>query len=129
DGIYLCGECQGPKEVELAIAQGAGAAGRAGALLARKYLEIEAITSHVNPELCLGCGRCVEICTYHAISLITDPKTGMPKAFTNEAVCKGCGLCDATCPNEAIRLRHFERAQIMAMIDSLFEEEWGVKGA
>ncbi len=129
DGIYLCGECQGPKEVELAIAQGAGAAGRAGSLLARNYLEIEAITSHVNPELCLGCGRCVKICTFHAISLVSDPQTGMPKAFVNEAVCKGCGLCGATCPNEAVRLRHFERAQILSMIDSLFEEEWGVKGA
>ncbi|MFX0090134.1 MAG: FAD-dependent oxidoreductase [Candidatus Hodarchaeota archaeon] len=128
DGIYLCGECQGPKELELAIAQGAGAAGRAGALLSKEYLEIEAITSHVNPELCLGCGRCVKICTFQAISLISDPKTGMPKAFTNEAICKGCGLCDATCPNEAIQLRHFNRAQIISMIDALFEEEWGVGG-
>ncbi|MHA2232825.1 MAG: 4Fe-4S binding protein, partial [Candidatus Hodarchaeales archaeon] len=121
NGIYLAGGCQSPKEVEYSIAQGAGAAARAGALLAKDYLETEAITSQVNEELCIGCGRCLSICTFDAIEFVKHPVSGEYKARTNEALCKGCGLCGSVCPNDAINLRHFEREQIECMIDAFLE--------
>jgi heterodisulfide reductase subunit A len=122
NGVFLAGGCQSPKEVEYAIAQAAGAAARAGALLAKDYLETEAITSHVNEELCIGCGRCLSICTFDAIEFVKHPVSGEFKARTNEALCKGCGLCGSVCPNDAITLRHFEREQIECMIDAFLEE-------
>ena len=122
NGVFLAGGCQGPKEVEYAIAQGSGAAARAGALLAKDYIETEAITSYVNEELCIGCGRCLSICTFSAIEFVKHPVSGEFKARTNEALCKGCGLCGSVCPNDANVLRHFEREQIECMIDAFLEE-------
>ncbi len=122
DGVFLTGGCQSPKEIEYAVAQGSGAAARAGALLAKDYLETEAITSHVNEELCIGCGRCLSICPFDAIEFVKHSESGEFKARTNEALCKGCGLCGSVCPNDAITLRHYEREQIECMIDEFLKE-------
>jgi heterodisulfide reductase subunit A len=83
-------------------------------------METEATTSVVNEELCIGCGRCTEICPYDAISLIENEK-GEYKSRINSAMCKGCGLCASVCPNGAITPRHFTKPQILAMIDALLE--------
>jgi heterodisulfide reductase subunit A len=119
-GIFLCGNCHSPKELPLAIAQALGAASRACSLLSKGYIETEATTSIVNEELCIGCGRCVEVCPFSAISLVENDK-GEPRSSINTAMCKGCGLCAAVCPNKAITPRFFATEQILAMIDAALE--------
>jgi len=52
----------------------------------------------VNAEQCTGCGVCVEICPFGAISLNAN------QATVDEALCTGCGLCVKECPNSAISL-------------------------
>ena len=49
----------------------------------------------VNPERCVGCGRCVAECGQEAIEI----RDG--KAFINEK-CAGCVHCIAICPKQAI---------------------------
>ena len=49
---------------------------------------------HVNEELCVGCGACVQACLFGAIEL-------EEKARITEA-CRGCGSCVSVCPCEAI---------------------------
>jgi heterodisulfide reductase subunit A len=120
EGIFLCGNCQSPKEVSSIIAQASGAASKACALLSKGEIETEAITAVVNEDLCIGCGRCTEVCPFSAISLIKNSK-GESKALVNDALCAGCGTCASVCPNGAINPRHFEKAQIIAMIDELME--------
>ncbi len=120
DGIFLCGNCHSPKELPLATAQALGAASRACALLSKGFIETEATTSIVDQELCIGCGRCVEVCPFNAISLLEND-VGEPKSFINTAMCKGCGLCAAVCPNTAITPRFFGTKQILAMIDAALE--------
>ena len=58
---------------------------------------IEGINIRVDPDVCEGCGTCVETCIFDAISI----KDGI--AVHNEA-CRGCGRCVRYCPNNAVTL-------------------------
>jgi heterodisulfide reductase subunit A len=120
DGVYLCGTAHSPKDIVDSISQALGAASRATIPLTLGTITTEGATSWVNEELCIGCGRCIDTCTFDAISLEKNEK-GEDKARINDAICKGCGSCASVCPNSAIIPRHFERAQILAMIDELLE--------
>jgi heterodisulfide reductase subunit A len=120
DGIFLCGNCHSPKELPLAVAQALGAASRACSILSKGFIETEATTSIVDSELCIGCGRCIAVCPFKAISLVEND-VGEPKSSINIAMCKGCGLCAAVCPNKAITPRFFTTEQILAMIDAALE--------
>lgn len=124
DGIFLCGAAHAPATIPEAIAQGYGAASRAAIPLARGYVQVEAITSHVNEEKCRGCGRCVDACEYKALELL-ELEGGKKVSRTNEVLCKGCGTCAATCCNGAITMRHYTSEQINAMIDAALSEETG----
>jgi heterodisulfide reductase subunit A len=76
----------------------------------------------VNPALCRACGRCVEICDFHAPEL-KEQEGGLTAAVINQALCKGCGTCASLCPTGAISARHFTDQQIFAMIESLLLRE------
>jgi ferredoxin len=58
----------------------------------------------VNPELCNGCGKCVDVCHAEAISI--DPQACVK---ITDSLCIGCGLCAYVCPQEAISLIESER--------------------
>ena len=117
DGIYLCGACQGPKDIPESITQAMGAASRASILLKAGEVEVDLAKAAVNEDLCIGCGRCATVCPYSAIEI--DPSG---KASVIEASCKGCGVCTAECPTKAIQLRHFKDNQILAAIDGILAE-------
>ena len=50
----------------------------------------------VWPEYCKGCGRCIEACPKHCISLGTEinPLTGLIPISLDLEACNGCGLCE-----------------------------------
>ncbi len=50
----------------------------------------------VNDELCNYCGKCSEICQYHAIVCLKD------KVLVFEHLCHSCGGCMLICPVNAI---------------------------
>ena len=54
----------------------------------------------VFPEFCKGCGRCIECCPKHCISLGTEinPLTGLIPIILDLEACNGCGLCITACP-------------------------------
>lgn len=60
----------------------------------------------INPELCTGCGSCVEKCQMDAITLVED------KSQVNLDRCIGCGVCAVNCPSAAITLLQKEEEQI-----------------
>jgi heterodisulfide reductase subunit A len=120
DGIFLCGSCQSPKELSSIIAQASGAASKACSLLSKGAIETEAIIAQVEPELCIGCGRCEEVCEYKAIR-VSEVEKGIFVAQLNEGICKGCGACAVACPTGAISARHFTDEQIIAMIEAIAE--------
>ncbi|HKQ61599.1 MAG TPA: 3-methyl-2-oxobutanoate dehydrogenase subunit VorB [Candidatus Polarisedimenticolaceae bacterium] len=54
----------------------------------------------VFPQLCKGCGRCIEACPRHCISLgeAIHPASGFVPVVLDLAECTACGLCLSACP-------------------------------
>lgn len=119
EGIFLAGCCQFPQDIGDSISQASAVASKVAALLSREKISLAPITSTVIEEYCRGCGRCAEVCEFHAIELIEKGKDTYV-AQVNEAICKGCGTCVAACPTGAIDLKHFMRGQIEAQLEALF---------
>ena len=117
DGLFLAGMCNYPKPVDEAISQAQAAVARAGVLLAKEEMKLDAVKSYVT-EACDGCGLCVDVCPYRAIALETYPNNGRTamRIKTDAALCKGCGLCAATCPKEGVNIYGFTQDQIRAQV-------------
>jgi heterodisulfide reductase subunit A len=133
DGVFLCGCAQWPKNIQDSISQATGAAGRASRFLSRKEITTSGLVAEVNPDKCIGCGECLEVCPYNAIELIDETKEYedvsivVSKSNINSALCKGCGTCAGTCKVGAIMVKHYDYDQISAMIDTYLLEEKEVK--
>ncbi|KAF1085775.1 ferredoxin [Sporotomaculum syntrophicum] len=65
----------------------------------------------------MGCGACVEVCTYGALVL-----NKAKRVEVNPVLCKGCGLCNTKCPPGAISLKHFTDQEINSEIDVVIHE-------
>lgn len=124
-GVFLAGACQGPKDIPDTVAQAGAAAVKVTALLSKDKLETEPSVSKVDQRNCAGCGHCVNICPYRAISLITIQEKMAGKiierqvADVNSSLCRGCGACTVTCRSSSIGLKHFTNKQILAEVDAL----------
>jgi heterodisulfide reductase subunit A2 len=122
DGLFVAGLAHFPKTIEESISQANAAVSRAGVILSRDRMHLDAVKSFVTDE-CDGCAVCLDVCPYDAISLIETPVNGhvRKKISTAEALCKGCGLCEATCPKEGVQVHNFTsdqlRAQVYAALD------------
>ncbi len=56
---------------------------------------------YVNEERCRGCGLCVEVCPFDALSLKNG--SGQAKvAYLEPSLCRGCNLCTSVCPTDAV---------------------------
>ena len=117
-GVFLAGCAEGPKDIKDSVTQASAAAGRAGILMAKGSVTVEAITSMVDIDKCVGCGLCTKVCPYNAITVDKETK----KAVVVEAACAGCGTCGAECPFGAIEMRHFTDEQINEQIDAATRE-------
>jgi len=62
------------------------------------------MAAQVEQELCIGCGRCADVCWHEGIELVGR------KAHKRDA-CIGCGYCFQVCPTKAL---HVEQATILA---------------
>jgi heterodisulfide reductase subunit A len=121
DGVYLCGMAHYPKHIPEAINQAYGAAGRVLTMLSRDIVTVSGAVTEVDEKKCIGCGACVEACTYGALEL-QDSRQGK-KAVVNPVLCKGDGLCNAKCPTGAISLKHFTDEELESQIDAAAPEE------
>ena len=109
-GMFLAGAAQAPKDIPEAVAQASGAAAKAISILSQERLFHAPTVAKVNVNLCTGCGMCVHVCPYEALSL----KDG--KAEVNEILCEGCGTCSATCLRAAIEVKNLTPLQVHEMI-------------
>jgi heterodisulfide reductase subunit A len=78
-------------------------------------LEDEGLCEHDTPvvdgETCSGCGTCISICPFDAMSKDEEGITQV-----DEALCKGCGLCAASCPERAITMTAYTNEVLMEAI-------------
>lgn len=121
DGVYLCGLAHYPKFIQETINQSYGAAGRVLTLLSHDIVVASGSVCAVNEKKCMGCGACVEVCTYGALEL-KETKQGK-KVVVNPVLCKGDGLCNTKCPTGAIQLRHFTDEEVTSEIDVVVPED------
>jgi heterodisulfide reductase subunit A len=119
EGIFVAGLAHSPKFINETIAQAEASAARASTILANDKYHAEATVSHVNEDICVGCGLCSSLCPYEAIEIIAED--GKRRSKVNEALCKGCGTCVAACPSGAMDQYGFTKNQIMAMISTVGE--------
>ena len=120
DGVYLCGMAHYPKFIQETLNQAYGAAGRALTLLSNDIVVASGSVCEVDEKRCMGCGACVDVCAYGALSL-SDTKQGK-KVVVNPVLCKGDGLCNAKCPTGAIQLKHYTDEELIAEIDAMTDE-------
>jgi heterodisulfide reductase subunit A len=114
EGEFLCGLAHSPRFIDETIAQAQAAAGRAGTILSKAFLEIPGQVARVNPEDCVACATCVKVCPYGAPMI-----NSLNKAEIQGAKCMGCGSCAASCPARTITLQHQEDQALVAMLDEL----------
>ncbi|MFA5062973.1 MAG: ATP-binding protein [Candidatus Omnitrophota bacterium] len=61
------------------------------------------LVPEVDEEKCAYCGKCQEVCVYHAIAVLpgNNGKRGSVLIFPH--LCHGCGACSLFCPQGAIK--------------------------
>jgi MinD superfamily P-loop ATPase len=58
--------------------------------------EVGILIPEVDLEKCTYCGRCAEVCVWHAIAVVGEKVLVFPE------LCHGCGSCTLNCPEDAI---------------------------
>ena len=61
-----------------------------------EHTEVGVLVPVVNESLCTHCGRCAEVCRFHAIAAVGKKLLVFPE------LCHGCGSCTLVCPEKAI---------------------------
>ncbi|MCK4489703.1 MAG: ATP-binding protein [Anaerolineales bacterium] len=61
-----------------------------------QFEDVNMLIPSVDAEICTGCGKCAEVCQFHAIVVIGGQTLVFPE------MCHGCGSCTLICPEEAI---------------------------
>ena len=122
DGLFLAGLCHHPKPLEESVSQAKAAVSRAGIILAKEVMQLDAVKSQVT-EKCDGCALCLDVCPYQALKLeeYRDNGHAHRRVASDKALCKGCGVCEATCPKEGVTILHFTREQLRAQVDAVLE--------
>ncbi len=112
-GIFVAGTAQGPKSIPDTIAQAKAAAARVMSMLSSGFLMTPAEVAWADPEICIGCGVCENVCPQGAVHVVDG---GLAHAVVEAESCRGCGICVAECPSGAMTLGGFSDAEILAEV-------------
>jgi heterodisulfide reductase subunit A2 len=122
-GVFVCGACQGPKDIPESVAQASAAAGKVLVMFGHEQLAREPEIARINETNCAACFACLRACPYQAIerAAIHDRKGNLVKrtARVNQGLCMGCGTCVAVCPSKSADLEGFTEQQVYAMLESI----------
>ncbi|MGQ9467626.1 MAG: ATP-binding protein [Anaerolineae bacterium] len=64
--------------------------------------EVGLMVPEVDPVKCTSCGRCAEVCQYHAIAVVGKGRSAIAPVLVFPELCHGCGSCTLNCPTGAI---------------------------
>ncbi|MDD5439807.1 MAG: ATP-binding protein [Candidatus Omnitrophica bacterium] len=57
----------------------------------------------VDEAKCTYCGKCREVCAYHAIAVLPESDSAKGNVLIFQHLCHGCGACRLLCPQGAIK--------------------------
>jgi len=115
EGIFLSGCTLGPKDVRETTLESMATTSRVVSFLGKGEISVSPEVAHIIPEICNGCGECVEFCPVAAVETSTTGVT------VNPISCVGCGICVPKCPQQAIELYHCTEEQLLAQIHGICE--------
>ncbi len=125
-GVFLCGVCQGPKDIPETVSQASACAAKVIGLLVKDHLSTNPCIASANETMCNGCSQCANVCAYGAITYVDKEfrlgggRTEVRRvASVNPAVCQGCGACTVTCPSGAMDLSGFSSKQILSEVEEI----------
>lgn len=72
----------------------------------QKTEPVTRLVPQVDLSNCDGCGKCSEVCRFHAIA------TAGPRVLVFPALCHGCGGCALVCPRKAITEREHRVGEV-----------------
>jgi len=116
DGIYAAGNALGPEDIHESVIDARAAAAHTMNFVGNG----KRLLDPIKPKLvgkCDGCLKCLESCSYKALSfeegkLVVDPFS-----------CIGCGACVAACPKSSLDLSHYRRKQLEEEMKGLLSRE------
>ena len=91
-----------------------------------KSIRLHSLASFVNPDLCIGCGRCEEVCAYRAIKNIIIKDERIVSQVYPES-CASCSACVSECPSGAISQGYMSDNLILKRIEDKKTSYKGVK--
>ena len=92
-----------------------------------KNIKLFSLTSKVNADLCIGCGRCEEVCAYRAIKNIISKDKKTVSQVSHEA-CASCSACVSECPSGAVTQGYMSDDEILKRLNKTKTPFSGVKG-
>jgi heterodisulfide reductase subunit A len=120
-GIYVCGAAHFPCEAQRAMFEAYSAAAHAVRHIQRGEITNWATAATIDPHRCNGCGDCVRVCPFMAITMRQGDQgtTGQGEsrlATVDPFLCTGCGNCVSVCPVKAAQVATATDEQIEAQI-------------
>ncbi len=70
--------------------------------------EVGILVPRVDTQACTHCGKCAEVCQFHAIAVVGQT------VLVFDDLCHGCGSCTLICPEQAIS----EQLSVIGVIDT-----------
>jgi len=92
-----------------------------------KQIQLFSLTSKVDSDLCIGCGRCEEVCAYRAVKNIVT-KDKKPVSQVSHSSCASCSACVSECPSGAISQGFMSDDEILKRLAKKETPYDGVKG-
>ncbi len=118
---YIVGSARYPCDLQETLNQGRKAGNKNAEMIEKSkksQLFIPRNVCVVDPEKCVGCGQCQELCDCGGIGVGEYPGGGLPR-MVDPMVCTGGGTCAAACPYNALVLQNNSTDQREARIAAL----------
>ena len=77
------------------------------------FSRIEGVSVNVDESLCVGCGKCVEVCVFRGREIVDG------KGKIDQTRCLGCGRCAEVCPTGATTIEIDDMSRVDELIGKI----------